>query len=135
MALSANSPVQEAIGHFVSLPVAASVHPFQGSLLGDASGYARPLVAGDVFLGQADEEQDNSSGSAGDKHIRTRSGRYRAKVALAGTVDNIGDNVYASDDGTLTFTSTDNSFVGVAVQYMDAAYMVVEFRPLENAIT
>ena len=114
MALSTNREVDHYVDQELrSLQVATSQHIFKGALVGLSSGgYAQPLTAGDLFVGIAYEEIDNTAGSDGDKSVRLYTlgdfGHPLAGAALA----NIGDAVYASADDTLTFTSTGNSYAG-----------------------
>jgi len=117
MALSANANVDRYVDQDIrSYAVAASKHVYRGSIVGlDSSGYAQPLVAGNKCIGIAYEEADNSSGSNGDISVRVFT-RGDFDMALAGAgVGDIGRSVYASDDATLTFTSSANSFVGYVV--------------------
>ena len=80
---SADIVIKEETGDYGSTPVVASDIIYEGSMVGDnAAGYGRPLVAGDRFLGHCSEQCDNSSGSAGDKNIRHKTGRYRLQVTL-----------------------------------------------------
>lgn len=128
--LSANAPVTVVEGTENSIGIIADDIVYEGAMVGDnASGYGRPLVAGDPFCGHAIKKVDNTGGGAGDKQIRLRGGRYRLKVALAIALTNLGDSVYASDDAILTLTADTNTLVGVVTRYIDAEYCEVEFRP------
>jgi len=141
--LAKNSPVAAVEGGCNSVPIIANDIVYEGAMVGDnASGYGRPLVAGDKFLGHAISKVDNTAsgftgaaGAAGDLDIKLRSGRYRLEVSLAGAITDVGQPVYASDDDTLTFvgagTSTGNSYVGVVTRYVSATKLEVEFRPGE----
>ena len=98
--------------------VKASTTIYRHAALGDSSGYARGLVAGDRFCGFAVDHVDNSSGSAGDKHVEIY---YRGAAVLAITSAAITDKykaVFASADGTFTFTESTNSYVGVAMEFV-----------------
>jgi len=137
MALSANTPVTVAAGMpgtFNDIPAAASAHLYEGSMVGlNSSGYGRALTAGDLFLGHAAAECDNSSGSNGDLNIRVRQGRYRLQVTISGVgVDDVGKDVFASDDATLSLTrslSALRSRVGTVVRYVTTNTAIVEFEP------
>jgi hypothetical protein len=134
--LAIDSPVTGVLGEFNSVPIIATDIVYEGAMVGDnGSGYGRPLVAADKFLGHAIEKVDNAAGAAGAKEIRLRSGRYKLVVALAGYITDVGQPVYASDDATYTFVgagaSAANSYVGVVTRYVSAALMEVEFRPGE----
>jgi len=113
MALTANREVDRYVDQELrALPVKASTTIYKGGLIGLSSGYARELVAGDDFAGIAYEEADNSSGSDGDVVVRVFTvGDFEHALASASRANN-GSQVYASNDETLTLTSTDNSLVG-----------------------
>lgn len=132
MALSADAPVKRETGDFNEFDVAASTTIYEGSMVGDnASGYARALTAGDPFLGHADEKVDNSSGAAAAERVRVLGPeRYRLEVTLASVaITDVGKNVYASDDATVTLTQGSNSYVGQVARYVTTNTCVVEFHP------
>lgn len=109
-----------------SYPVKASAHIYKGAFIGRdaASGYSRPLVAGDAFEGIAYEECDNSAGANGAKSVRVQTiGDF--DIALAAVITNRGATVYASDSGTATLTSSGNSAIGKLLQLADRAGLVV----------
>ena len=117
MSLTANREVDHYIDQELrSFQVAAAKHIYKGALVGlSSTGYAQPLTAGDLFVGIAYEEMDNSGGADGDVSVRVYTlGDFGHSLSGA-TVSNIGDAVYASADDTLTFTSTSNSYVGYVV--------------------
>ncbi len=117
-----------------SFQVKASTTIFKGSLVGlDSNGYARPLVAGDPFVGFAFENLDNSAGADGDESLRCdTTGDF--DYALAGaTLANIGDAVYASADDTLTLTATSNSFVGHLVDVPSTGVIILRLREFGTA--
>ena len=134
--LAADTPIIEVAGKNNSIGIIASDIVYEGSLVGEnGAGYGRPLVAGDKFCGHAIRKVDNASGSAGDKNIECRGGHYRAVVDLVALITDVGQPVYASDDGALTMeaatTASAYSFVGIVTRYVSATQMEVEFRPLE----
>jgi predicted RecA/RadA family phage recombinase len=112
-------------------PVAASKRLYAGTLVFLASGYATDAIAAGAnkFAGVAAQEVDNSSGAAGDKNIETwRSGRF----TLAGsgfTQASVGVPIYASDNYTVTATSTSNTLIGRCVEYISATSIVVDIEP------
>jgi hypothetical protein len=85
-------------------PIAPGEKIWRGGLLAvNASGQAQRIqTAGSVaFIGMADKDYDNSaSGVAGPSIVADR-GTYRLAVSGASWA-NIGQNVYASDDNTLS---------------------------------
>lgn len=128
--LAANSPMTKVKGDNNSIPIIADDIVYEGAMAGDnASGYGRPLVAGDNFVGHSIDKVDNTGGSAGDKNIQLLTGKYRLVVDLVGLITDVGQPVYASDDSVLTFSAPSNSFVGVISRYVSATRMEVEFWP------
>lgn len=103
----------------LELPVKASTKIQQGSAVGDASGLARKLVAGDAFMGFAEQVADNSSGA--DSAIRVtviaRGVLKRISITGVASVDDHGATVYMSDDDVFTLTSSGNTAVGKIIQY------------------
>jgi len=131
--LAADAAVVDVLGDRNSAPIIADDIVYEGAMVGDnASGYGRPLVAGDPFLGHNIEKVDNTGGAAGDKNITLRSGRYRLKVTLTSVaITDVGKVVYASDDATLTLSQGGNSRVGVVVRYDTTNTCIVEFQTAE----
>lgn len=135
MALTANRELDHYIDQELrSLPLAANAHVFKGALLGvTAGGYVRPLVAGDLFIGIAYEEMDNSGGADGDLAVRFYTLGDFGHALSGATVANIGDPVYAGDDATLTFTATSNSYVGHAVDVPAAGTILLRLDSFRTA--
>lgn len=97
MTLTANRDVDHYVDQELrSYAVAASVHIFEGALVGlDKEGYVRSLVEGDPFVGIAYEEAE------GDCAIRLFTvGDFGFEVVGARQV-NIGWPVWAKDDAVL----------------------------------
>jgi hypothetical protein len=133
MALTANTTLHHVRGEQSEFPQDAVVI-YEGAMLGDNSGYARGLVAGDPFLGHAAEYFDNSAGAAGDHKILRYRGRYRLQATLTGVaVTDIGKRVFASADDTLTLTAGANTMVGVVDRYVTTNTAIVEFQTQEVA--
>lgn len=106
--------------------VVASDKIYEGSLIGLASGYARPLQAGDTFVGVAVETVDNTSGSAGDVKVRVATTiPFAMPVTGVSDVTSISLPVYASDDDTLTLTEGSNSLVGIISNYLSGSTCVI----------
>jgi len=106
---------------------------FEGCGIGliAANGYARSLVAGDVFLGHCFRDVDNTDSVSGAKNVVVRTGKYRAKVTLASiALTDVGKTVYMSDDGTYTLTEGSNSAVGKVHRYVTTNTCIVEFEAL-----
>jgi hypothetical protein len=128
--LAANKQRQFQIDDKEEYPVIAADIIFQGAAVGEnGSGYARPLAAGDAFLGFAVAKADNAAGAAGaiGVQVRTR-GRIRLTVAGATAITaNDRVPVYASDDDTFTLTATSNSLIGFVSRWIASTDCIVEF--------
>ena len=71
--LAKDTPRDYQLGDMEEYPVIASDIIYEGAAVGEnGSGYARPLAAGDKFLGFATRNADNSGGSAGDIRVIVR---------------------------------------------------------------
>lgn len=128
--LAADTPRDYQLGDLEDYPVIAADIIFEGAAVGEnGSGYARPLVAADPFLGFAVRNADNSSGAAGDKNVQVRT-RGRIKLAISGLAITANDRpaVYASDDNTFTLTSTSNSKIGWVSRWISTGVAIVEFE-------
>lgn len=128
MALSADREVKfYASAELIDLPVDDNVVIYKGALVGRnrATGYARPLVAGDEFLGVAYRQVDNTVAGHTAGGLRVRLHQALDIVhAVSGVVQgDIGRVVYASADDTLTLSSAGNSRIGrvVAVESTNVA--------------
>ena len=135
MALTANRDVDHYIDQELrSLPVAADEHLYKGALLGLSSGgYVQALTAGDLFVGIAYEEMDNTGGADGDKSVRIYTLGDFGHALSGAAVSNTGDAVYASADDTLTFTSTSNSYLGVVVDVPASGEIILRLDSFRSA--
>jgi len=127
--LAADKPRSYQLGEIEEYPAVATDIIYEGAAVGEnASGYARPLVAGDVFLGFALEKCDNSAGAAGAKNVKVRT-RGRAVLPISSLAITANDRpaVYASDDDTFTLTSTNNSKIGNVSRWIETGLGVIEF--------
>lgn len=134
--LAADKPRAYYEGHSHDFPVIAADIIYQGAAVGDnASGYARPLVAGDPFRGFAQETVDNSAGTAGAKYVRCKkSGFIRLPISALAITD-VGKDVYASDDDTFTLTQSTNTRIGHVSSWVETGIGIVYFRSAEGAPT
>lgn len=123
------------LGEENDAPVIATDIIYEGAAVGDnGSGYARPLVAADQFLGFAREQCDNASGNAGDKNVKLRV-RGRVSLTVSGVaITDVGKAVYASDDDTFTLAETGNSYIGRIVRYVGTNTCVVAFDATRGAL-
>lgn len=127
--LAVNKPRDYQLGEIEEYPVIAADIIYEGAAVGEnASGYARPLVAGDPFLGFAESKADNANGAAGAKTVRVRTrGRVVLPIAALAITANDRPAVYASDDDTFTLTDTGNSPIGYVSRWVATGIAVVEF--------
>ena len=127
--LAANTPRDREIGDIGSYPIIASDIIYDGAAVGDnGSGYARPLVAGDPFLGFCYSQCDNSSGSAGAKYVDVWK-RGAVKLSVSGAViTDVGRPVYATDDNAFVLAGpTASTFIGRIVRFVSSGVVIVEF--------
>ena len=91
-----NTPSRQ--GDLISVKVAASAKIYAGSLVMADGGYAKPgaVAANKIALGRAEEQVDNSSGSAGDKSVLVRRGVFRWGNSTD-AADKVGDAAVGSD--------------------------------------
>lgn len=130
--LSADNPRAYQLGDLEDYPVVAADIIFEGAAVGEnASGYSRPLVAGDPFQGFADRKADNSAGAAGAINVTVKTrGRIRLPIAGLAITANDRPAVYASDDDTFTLTATSNSLIGYVSRWVETGVAIVEFDAL-----
>lgn len=106
---------------------------YEGAAVGlqVSTGYARPLVAGDVFLGFATRQFDNTLAghTAGGIKVNVEFRGVR-KLPLTGAVvtDHPGLPVYATDDDTFTFNPAGGSFIGFLKRVDTNDYAYVDFN-------
>lgn len=135
--LTIDKPRNQMLGDIQDYPVIASDVIYAGAAVGEnGSGYARPLQAGDPFLGFAQAKADNSAGAAGDLSVQVlRRGTTRLTVAGATAITaNDGAKVYASDDDTFTLVSTANTLIGVVSRWDGSTDCVVDFDATVTAL-
>jgi len=132
--LSKDTPRDYALGDFEDYPVIASDIIFEGAAVGEnGSGYARPLQAGDPFLGFALDKADNADGAAGDVTVETRT-RGKVVLSVSGLAITANDRVavYATDDDTFTTSASStasgtHSLIGYVSRWIETGVAVVEF--------
>lgn len=128
LAANKNRSEKRDAGPLNQFPVIASDIIYEGAAVGDnGSGYARPLVTGDNFLGFAETKVDNSSGSAGDKDVRVHTHNWTTCTISGAVITDVDRPVYASDDDTFTFVAVGTSYVGRAHRFVASGIMEVEF--------
>lgn len=120
----------------VDIPVDDDVNIYKGAFVGANSltGYARPLTAGDEFLGVAYKQADNtvSGHSAAGIDVRLHQSIDIVHTLSGAAVTDIGSVVYASDDETLTLTSSGNTRVGRIVAIEGTDLVRVRCQPIAS---
>lgn len=135
MALTANLElVFYATQELIELPVDDSASIYKGAFVGRnrSTGYMRPLTAGDEFVGVAYAAALNTASghTAGGINVQLHQ-MVDIVHALTGVASaDIGKDVYASDDGTLTLTPTGNSRIGRIVAVESSNMARVRCMPL-----
>lgn len=126
--LAKDKPRAYELGEHNDLPVIAADIIYEGACIGiNTSGYARPLVAGDIFGGFALRQVDNSLGVAGGDNVRAQA-RGQISLPVTGlTINSVGKPVYASDDDTFTMTAGSNTQIGAVKRWIVDGQGVVEF--------
>jgi predicted RecA/RadA family phage recombinase len=131
-ALTDNKEVQEKEGKLIDMPVVASDIIYKGAIVKiNAAGYAAPMAAeASAYLaGIAYEKADNSSGSAGDINCRVITEGSFLLEGSGFSQASVGDNVYASDDQTISDTQGTNEIkVGKIVEYVSATQVWVKIN-------
>jgi hypothetical protein len=119
-------------GELIDFPTDANVLIFKGGFVGRnrATGYARPLAIGDDFLGLAYQQADNTFDGNGPGTALVRLHRHIDIVhTLSGVLlADVGKEVFASADDTLTLAPTGNSRIGriVAVEATNLARVRIQ---------
>ena len=112
-------------------PVAASTTIYAGSMVCmNATGYAIPAedTAGLQLVGVAEEQADNSSGSAGDINVKVRQVGAHEMTASGLTIADEGKPCWISDDQTVSKTPA-NVFAGIIRDYISATSCYLDIEP------
>lgn len=116
-------------------PLATSAKPFQGSIMGiTTTGTLRPLTAGDVLFAVSERNLDAADvvASDGGQYHTVDRGILGVILPLTGVAQaDVGKRrqVYASDDGTFTFTPAGNTLIGPVVGVWGTNQAVVQLIP------
>lgn len=131
--LAVDKPRAYELGAVNELPVVAADIIYEGAAVGDnGSGVARPLVAGDPFLGFAIENVDNSAGAAGDKTVKVKKHGEVVLPITSLAITDRGKPVYASDDDTFTLTASTNTHIGRVTRWIATGSGVVAFSAVDR---
>lgn len=127
--LAANKPRAIVLGNRNHFPVIASDILYEMAAIGlvPASGHARPLAAGDRFVGFAEFQADNSAGAAAAINVQViESGKVELTVTGV-TITDVGQPVYATDDDTFVLSPVGGVFIGYVHRYVTTNTAVVSF--------
>ncbi len=128
--LAANKPRAFEGGNRNEFLVIASDIIYEGAAVGlvDASGHAQPLANPNRFVGFAEEQADNSAGSAAAIRVRVvESGKIQLAVSGA-VITDVGQPVYATDDDTFVFSPVAGVFIGWVHRFVSSGIVVVDFN-------
>lgn len=115
-------------GNVNEFPAVATDIIYEGAAVGLSSGNARPLVAGDQFVGFCMERADNAAGSAGAIRVKVLAkGLVSLPVTGASAASDVGKAVYASDDDAFTLTASTNSPIGRVYRWVSGTTCIVAF--------
>lgn len=112
-----------------SQPVTDNVIIWKGSAVGFLNGYARQLVANDIFAGFAEQHIDNTvtNHASGAVNVPViRAGVIQCAIASAAVTD-INKAVYMSDGNTFTYTSSGNTLIGRVTRFVSTGVVMVVF--------
>jgi hypothetical protein len=114
MALSADTPRNYSVGTLreSAQPVQASVTCYAGAAVSrDSGGEVGPLAAGEAFAGFVKAQATGTTAGAINVAVYDKG---EVELTITGLDDNndIGDTVYATDDGTFTLTASGAVSIG-----------------------
>lgn len=128
--LTADADLAPTGGQYRRLPSEINANPFGGSLLSEAAdGYVRELVAGEPFAGIARTaiETADAATADGTRYIEAIAGTFTITATLSGVaIDDVAHErrVFASDDGTLSFSGVSNTLIGRVIG-LDGAKAII----------
>lgn len=128
--LAADKPRAIEGGNRNEYPIIASDIIYAGAAVGvvDGTGHAKPLVAGNRFVGFAEAIADNSNGAAADINVRVvESGKAQLSVSGA-VITDVGQPVYATDDDTFSLSPVGGVFVGFVHRFVSSGIVIVSFN-------
>ena len=125
-ALTADTTRKYEDGIYGDLPVKASSTIYRGDAVGLTAGYARQLVAGDLFGGFASAKAVGTSANGGVNVNVIREGFIELAVTSAAVTD-IGKGVWASDSNTFSLTPSTGTRIGVVARYVSSGVCLVKF--------
>lgn len=130
--LAANKLRDYQLGEKNELPMIGSDVLYQGAAAGlvAATGLARPLTAGDRFIGFTEAKADNASGAASAINANLVK-RGRIELPVSGLlITDVGLPVYATDDDTFVLSPVGASFIGFVDRFVSSGVGIVAFDAL-----
>lgn len=131
MAVTANQLIVRQDGCKVSLPIEESTHLYQGTMaFVNADGYLDDdtNTGANVFAGIVIGEVDNDEAVDGAKSAEYWADGVFELVGSGFTQGTVNSDIYASDNFTVTTTSTNNSYVGRCVEYISSTKIKVKIE-------
>ncbi len=131
MAVTANQLIAQQEGCRRGVPVGATTHLYQGTLaFFNATGYAVDIVAAGAneFAGVVETEANNASGGDGDINVELLTDDDFELVGTGFTQATVGEDIYASDNFTVTTSNSSTSYIGQCVGYISSTKIVVAIR-------
>ena len=126
--LAVDTPRVYELGTVNEIPIVANDIIYEGAAVGLSSGYARPLTAGDTFVGFCEQQVDNTGGAAGAKTVRVIArGLVQLVVEGVTALTDVGAAVYASDDNAFTTTAGSNTYIGAVRRFISSGVALIEF--------
>lgn len=127
--LAVNAPRPLELGDFSHFPIIADDIIYEGAAVGlvAATGHARPLAAGDTFVGFCTEICDNTGGAAAAKNVLVRTRGQIALPVTGAVITDANQPVYASDDNAFSFSPVAGVFVGLLRQFVSAGVGIVRY--------
>jgi hypothetical protein len=138
MSVTANQNVTRGDCERLSGPIAASTRLYKDTLVFvSATGYLDDDTASGAnsFAGVSVDDYDNSSGSAGDISGEVRSEGRFLLTGSGFTQASVGDDVFASDNFTITTVSTASTVrIGKITDYVSSTQVWVEIETLNKLL-
>ena len=135
--MTANDPNRRGDGKVETFQVAAAVRIFDGAIVAivnpDTDGFLTPAsnVLNHQVVGIAIEEANNLSGANGDEEVRVRiDGAIGLFAGTAFDANDVGVQVYALDDQTVTKAVGNAVFVGKIAKFVSSTQVWVKLHAL-----
>jgi hypothetical protein len=112
-------------------PVIAADIIYRGAYVGvNPAGYLKPFEPGDMFVGIAYEESDNSAGAAAATTCRVWvEGDFELALTSAALTD-IGAPIFCTDDNTLARSGHPDAWMGTVRHYERSGFAVIHLKDI-----